>query len=195
MHNAPPPLNALRAFEAAARHLSLTRAALELNVTPGALSHQIRGLEDHLGPQAVRPRRADDRPDGGRQSAPARPADGLSPYPRRAREPRYVQRHARAGDQHAARLHLEMAGAAALPLCDRLSRNRRARVLIDRPTPISPPMASTLRSATSPPTRRTIEALEVEKLIDQSLVPVCSPAFVEKYGPLRRRRTCSRACR
>ena len=49
MHSVPPPLNALRAFEAAARHLSLTKAALELNVTPGALSHQIRGLEDHLG--------------------------------------------------------------------------------------------------------------------------------------------------
>src|SRR5215213_3608540 len=44
-----PPLNALRAFEAAARHLSLTRAAQELNVTAGALSHQIRGLEDVLG--------------------------------------------------------------------------------------------------------------------------------------------------
>ena len=40
-----PPLNALRAFEAAARHLSLTRAAQELNVSPGAVSHQIRGLE------------------------------------------------------------------------------------------------------------------------------------------------------
>jgi hypothetical protein len=38
MHSVPPPLNALRAFEAAARHLSLTKAALELNVTPGALS-------------------------------------------------------------------------------------------------------------------------------------------------------------
>src|SRR5271156_5937869 len=49
MHTASPPLNALPAFEAAARHLSLTRAALELNVTPGALSHQIRGLENHLG--------------------------------------------------------------------------------------------------------------------------------------------------
>jgi hypothetical protein len=33
MHNAPPPLNALRFFEAAAWHLSLTKAALELNVT------------------------------------------------------------------------------------------------------------------------------------------------------------------
>jgi LysR family glycine cleavage system transcriptional activator len=49
MHTALPPLSALRAFEAAARHLSLTRAAEELHVTPGALSHQIRGLEDLLG--------------------------------------------------------------------------------------------------------------------------------------------------
>ena len=40
-----PPLNALRAFEAAARHLSMAKAADELNVTPGALSHQMRGLE------------------------------------------------------------------------------------------------------------------------------------------------------
>src|SRR5579864_6029901 len=49
MHKALPPLNALRAFEAAARHLSLTKAAVELHVTPGALSHQIRGLEELLG--------------------------------------------------------------------------------------------------------------------------------------------------
>ncbi len=44
-----PPLNALRAFEAAARHLSLTKAALELNVTAGAVSHQLRGLEEMMG--------------------------------------------------------------------------------------------------------------------------------------------------
>jgi LysR family glycine cleavage system transcriptional activator len=44
-----PPLSALRAFEAAARHLSLTRASEELHVTPAALSHQIRGLEELLG--------------------------------------------------------------------------------------------------------------------------------------------------
>lgn len=48
MHRSLPPLNALRAFETAARHGSLTKAAAELNVTPGALSHQIRGLEEHL---------------------------------------------------------------------------------------------------------------------------------------------------
>src|SRR5215471_1166147 len=50
MHDLPP-LNSLRAFEAAARHLSLTKAAAELNVSPGAISHQIRGLEALLGVQ------------------------------------------------------------------------------------------------------------------------------------------------
>lgn len=44
-----PPLNSLRAFVAAARHLSLAKAADELNVTPGAVSQQIKQLEDHLG--------------------------------------------------------------------------------------------------------------------------------------------------
>jgi LysR family glycine cleavage system transcriptional activator len=44
-----PPLTSLRAFEAAARSLSFTRAARELHVTPAAISHQIRGLERFLG--------------------------------------------------------------------------------------------------------------------------------------------------
>lgn len=43
------PLNALRAFEAAARHLSFTKAAAELNVTPAAISHQIKSLEEYCG--------------------------------------------------------------------------------------------------------------------------------------------------
>jgi LysR family glycine cleavage system transcriptional activator len=44
-----PPLNALRAFVAAARHLSFSRAAEELFVTPAAVSQQVKLLEDHLG--------------------------------------------------------------------------------------------------------------------------------------------------
>ena len=44
-----PSLNALRAFEASARHLNLTRAALELHVTQTAVSQHSRKLEDHLG--------------------------------------------------------------------------------------------------------------------------------------------------
>ena len=43
-----PPLNALKAFESAGRHLSFSKAAEELNVTPGAISQQIRALEDFL---------------------------------------------------------------------------------------------------------------------------------------------------
>ena len=44
-----PPLNSLRAFEAAARRLSFTRAAEELGVTQAAISHHVRVLEDRLG--------------------------------------------------------------------------------------------------------------------------------------------------
>jgi len=46
-----PPLNALRAFEAGARHLSFKQAAHELHVTAGAVSQQVRLLEDRLGVQ------------------------------------------------------------------------------------------------------------------------------------------------
>ena len=44
-----PPLNSLRAFEAAARHMNFSRAADELSVTPGAVSQQIQNLEDYVG--------------------------------------------------------------------------------------------------------------------------------------------------
>jgi len=49
MRRSMPPLNALKAFEAAARHLSISLAAQELNVTPAAISHQVRQLEDYIG--------------------------------------------------------------------------------------------------------------------------------------------------
>ena len=49
-----PPLTSLRAFEAAARHMSFARAAEELFVTPAALSYQIKQLEEHLGVKLFR---------------------------------------------------------------------------------------------------------------------------------------------
>src|ERR1700687_6035436 len=52
-----PPLNALRAFEAAARHESFTRAAEELCVTQGAVSHQVKALEAELGVKLFNRRR------------------------------------------------------------------------------------------------------------------------------------------
>ena len=49
-----PPLNALRAFEATARHLSVKNAAGELCVTPGAVSQMLKALEQHLGVKLFR---------------------------------------------------------------------------------------------------------------------------------------------
>ncbi|EAP75348.1 MULTISPECIES: transcriptional regulator GcvA [Roseovarius] len=66
-----PPLTALRAFEAAARHMSFQRAAGELHVTPAALSFQIKSLEEHLGaPLFHRLNRAVELTEAGRALAP-----------------------------------------------------------------------------------------------------------------------------
>lgn len=56
MSKCMPPLNALRVFDAAARHLSFTKAAEELYVTQAAISHQIKGLENFLGLKLFRRR-------------------------------------------------------------------------------------------------------------------------------------------
>jgi len=84
-----PPLNALRAFEVAARHGGFTRAARELHVTPAAVSHQIKSLESHLDVELFRrlPRGLEIT-EVGRKLLPqltrgfdhfARAVDGLSP--------------------------------------------------------------------------------------------------------------------
>ncbi len=66
-----PPLTALRAFDAAARHMSFQQAAAELNVTPAALSFQIKSLEEHLGaPLFHRLNRAVELTEAGRALAP-----------------------------------------------------------------------------------------------------------------------------
>jgi LysR family glycine cleavage system transcriptional activator len=57
MRRSLPPLNALRSFDAAARHQSFTHAAEELCVTQGAVSHQIKALERELGVQLFKRRR------------------------------------------------------------------------------------------------------------------------------------------
>src|SRR3954471_9369334 len=49
-----PPLNALRVFEAAARHLSFKEAANELSITQAAVSHQVKSLEEYLGVELFR---------------------------------------------------------------------------------------------------------------------------------------------
>lgn len=66
-----PPLTALRAFDAAARHMSFAKAAAELSVTPAALSFQIKSLEEHLeAPLFRRLNRAVELTDAGKALAP-----------------------------------------------------------------------------------------------------------------------------
>ncbi|MFA3917180.1 transcriptional regulator GcvA [Ruegeria hyattellae] len=73
-----PPLTALRAFDAAVRHMSFAKAAEELNVTPAALSFQIKSLEEQLGqPVFRRLNRAVKLTDAGRTLAPGT-ADGFA---------------------------------------------------------------------------------------------------------------------
>ena len=71
MSTSLPPLTALRAFDAAARHMSFQNAAAELNVTPAALSFQIKSLEEHLGTSLFRRlNRAVELTEAGRALAP-----------------------------------------------------------------------------------------------------------------------------
>jgi LysR family transcriptional regulator, glycine cleavage system transcriptional activator len=183
MHSASPPLNALRAFEAAARHLSLTKAALELNVTPGALSHQIRGLEDHLGVKLF---------DRGVRSIAVTPAGkalqpGLQAGFLHIRDA--LASLNRLGDAHVLVVSAPP-GFTSKWLAPRLYRFSIAYPGIDLR------VSSTLKNANFATDGVDVairnlsvdavqdEAREVEKLIDLSVAPVCSPALVERYTPL-----------
>ena len=183
MHSAPPPLNALRAFEAAARHLSLTKAALELNVTPGALSHQIRGLEDHLGLKLF---------DRGVRSI-ALTAAGKTLHP--GLQAGFLQIRdalARLDSLGDARVLVVSAppGFTSKWLAPRLYRFSIAYPEIDVRVSSSLNNANFATDGVDAAIRNLPidvardEVLEVEKLIDMSLVPACSPALLEKHGPL-----------
>ena len=89
-----PPLTALRAFDAAARHMSFQEAASELNVTPAALSFQIKSLEEHFGgPLFIRRNRAVDLTEAGRALAPGA-RDGFTTLAAAWRSARRVTDHA-----------------------------------------------------------------------------------------------------
>ncbi len=89
-----PPLTALRAFDAAARHMSFTLAADELNVTPAALSFQIKSLESHLGmPLFRRLNRAVELTEAGKALAPGA-ADGFQVLRDAWRTAKRLQDHA-----------------------------------------------------------------------------------------------------
>src|SRR4030081_2000326 len=182
MHNVMPTLNALRAFEAAARHLSLTRAAQELHVTAGALSHQIRGLEDLLGLKLF------ERRGGGVALTPA----GKLLYPGLqtgfARIQEAVAGLGPVGDQRVLVISTPP-GFTAKWLAPRLYRFASAHPDIDVRVASSFGSANSTTDGidvalrTLPLDAAPDPALVVERLAEISLVPVCSPRLSAAHGP------------
>lgn len=183
MHTALPPLNALRAFEAAARHLSLTKAAAELGVTPGALSHQIRGLEEFLGLELFhRLPRAVALTDVGRQLHPGLQA-GFG---------QIRQALAAIGAVGNDRVLVVSTppGFTAKWLAPRLYRFLSAHPDIDTRISSTVVNADFKTDGVDVAVRhmRAVQTndpeLLVEKLADQFYVPVCSPKLLERLGGL-----------
>ena len=105
-----PPLTALRAFDAAARHMSFAKAADELHVTPAALSYQIKSLEEHLGePLFRRLNRAVELTDAGAALAPGA-KDGFQTLAAAWRAAVRIARHAIAVRDRRPRIHGQVAG-------------------------------------------------------------------------------------
>jgi LysR family transcriptional regulator, glycine cleavage system transcriptional activator len=183
MHRSMPPLTALRAFEAAARHLSLTKAATELHVTAGALSHQIRGLEELLGLKLFE-RRV--------RSIALTPA-GKMLYP--GLQTGFTHIHdAVAGLSNAgadrALVISTPPGFTSKWLAPRLYRFSAAYPEIDARVSSSASNANFTTDGVHVAIRNgaidaaTDSSLVVEKLIKISMVPVCSPRLVETHGPM-----------
>src|SRR5271155_4869274 len=182
MQTPMPGLNALRAFEAAARHLSLTKAALELHVTASALSHQVRGLEDLLGVKLfVRRVRSIALTPAGKQLYP-----GLQTGFIQIRDA--VAGLSREGEARVLVISTPP-GLTAKWLAPRLYRFFDAYPEIDAPVSSSLEAANFTTDGVDVALRNLSvdaagdEDLAIDKLIEMSVVPVCSPKLVEKHGP------------
>jgi LysR family glycine cleavage system transcriptional activator len=179
-----PQLSALRAFEAAARHLSLTNAARELHVTPGALSHQIRGPEEFLGVQLFeRKVRAIALTAAGKQLYP-----GLQTGFGHIRE---AVESLNAGAQPNVLVISTSPGLTSKWLAPRLYRFTAAHPDID--VRISSSMANAnfatdgidLAVRNMPLDPAPAPSLEFEKMTDLTYIPVCTPRVLEKFGPVK----------
>jgi len=183
MHRPMPPLSALRAFEAAARHLSLTKAAAELHVTPGALSHQIRGLEELLGLSLFERRvRAIALTPAGKQLYPGLQTGFL--------QIRDAVDGLDAGQNDRVLVVSTSPGFTSKWLAPRLYRFSQAHPDIDVRISSSLQNANFATDGIDMAVRHLSAdppadpALVFEKLTDVALVPVCSPRFIERYGTL-----------
>lgn len=176
-----PPLNALPSFEAAARHLSFSKAADELHVTHGAVSRAVRHLEDQLGARLfVRTTRA------------IRLTPVGSAY---AAEVREVLDHlatataATAAQQSSGVLNISTLDSfAAKWLVPRLFRFRRAHSDIDVRLSTSERLADFVSDGIDIAIRYgrgQYPGLKAELLMEEEIAPVCSPRLLEGPHPLR----------
>lgn len=171
-----PPLNALRAFEAIARHLSFARAADELHVTPAALSHQIRALEDLLGLALFHRRtRAIELTDAGRLIYP-----GLHAGFDSLRNALGQLERAREGN---VLVISATPGLVAKWLMPRLWRFLHAHPDIDARVSAVLKVADFSAEGVDVAIRLSKgdhPDLYVEKLFDDSMLPLCSPRLIEE---------------
>jgi LysR family glycine cleavage system transcriptional activator len=176
-----PPLNALRAFEAAARHLSLTRAAEELHVTPAAVSHQVKGLEAYLGVKLFRrANRALLLTDAGQACLP-----GLHEgFDRLAEAVEAV----RSRDESGPLTVSVPPSFGAKWLVTRLDRFRQAYPGYDVRLDASMRLVDLMREGVDVAVRYGAghyEGMRVDRLMDEVAIPVCSPRLLEGDIPLR----------
>ncbi|MFL5309480.1 MAG: transcriptional regulator GcvA [Myxococcales bacterium] len=164
-----PSLNALRAFEAAARHLSLTLAGRELHVTQSAVSHQVQNLEDELGVELFRrlPRSLRLTPAGETLAAAAREAFGR------------IEEAARAVDRRPARLCVSVLPSfAARWLLPRLKRFRGTWPRLELRIHASREPCDFARDGVDVAIRYGrggFRGLRSEELFSEEIFPVCSP--------------------
>lgn len=176
-----PPLNALRAFEAAARHLSFNAAAEELNVTPAAISHQIKALEADLGVKLFRRlNRAVRLTDAGQACVPGL-RDGFD------RIAEAVAR-ARQGDRVGLLTVTASPGIASKWLVPRLERFRARYPEVDLRIDASIQMVDLVREDVHVGLRYgtgNYPGLHTERLLRSAAFPVCSPDLLKGKTPLR----------
>ena len=176
-----PPLNALRAFEAAGRLLSLTKAARELHVTPAAVSHQVKGLEGYLGVKLFR--RVGNSlllTDAGQAFLP-----GLGEgFDRLADAVDRQKEHDSRGP-----LHVSVAPAFASKwLVPRLERFDASHPDIDVRISASLELVDIDRDGFDAAIRLgrgSYPGMDVRELFAESVVPMCAPDLIEAPHPLR----------
>jgi LysR family glycine cleavage system transcriptional activator len=176
-----PPLNALRAFEAAARHLSFAEAAVELHVTPAAISHQIKALEDDLGVKLFRRlNRAVRLTDAGQACLPGlrdgfeRIADAVA--------------RARQGDSVGVLTVTASPAVAAKWLLPRLERFRERHPSIDLRIDASMRLVDLAREDVHVALRYgagKYPGMHTELLLRSEVFPVCAPVLLKGKHPVR----------